>query len=200
MGSHYPNNPPVCPEPKVFVGQIPFESTTADVQALFAKYGTIRSCLVISGPDGRSKGCAMILYATWTEAEQAVEAENGTTHLGGSKPMVVKFADPPRRGDGPVVGIAPKKLFVGQVRAGCSGWRMCGRQAPPTRSQAPEAQCSKPVGQPPHVAQRLLQLRCCSLMAAGGGKLLGAGEARRARTLARRASACWCPLPAQPDA
>jgi hypothetical protein len=56
----------------------------------------------------------MILFNTWTEAELAVEAENGTTHLGGTKPMVVKFADPPKR-DGPIVGIAPKKLFVGQV-------------------------------------------------------------------------------------
>ena len=32
-----------------------------------------------------------------------------------SQPMVVKFADPPKRSDGPVVGIAPRKLFVGQV-------------------------------------------------------------------------------------
>eukprot|EP00197_Chlamydomonas_leiostraca_P002281 CAMPEP_0202857886 /NCGR_PEP_ID=MMETSP1391-20130828/652_1 /ASSEMBLY_ACC=CAM_ASM_000867 /TAXON_ID=1034604 /ORGANISM="Chlamydomonas leiostraca, Strain SAG 11-49" /LENGTH=531 /DNA_ID=CAMNT_0049536745 /DNA_START=118 /DNA_END=1713 /DNA_ORIENTATION=+ len=106
---------PVCPEPKVFAGQIPFESTTQDVQNLFAQYGNIRSCQVITGPDGRSKGCAMILYSTWTEAELAVENENGTQHLGGQKPMVVKFADPPKRGDGPIVGIAAKKLFVGQI-------------------------------------------------------------------------------------
>lgn len=106
---------PVCSEPKVFAGQIPFEATTADVQALFSRYGNIVSCNVIAGPDGRSKGCAMILYQKWAEAELAVEGENGTTHLGGAKPIVVKFADPPKRGDGPIVGIAPKKLFVGQV-------------------------------------------------------------------------------------
>ncbi len=107
----------MCPEPKVFVGQLPFEATSQDVQSLFAQHGTIRSCQVITGPDGRSKGCAMVLYSLWAEAEQAVESENGSTRLGGSKPMVVKLADPPRRGDGPIVGIAPKKLFVGQVRA-----------------------------------------------------------------------------------
>lgn len=99
----------------MFAGQIPFESTTQDVQNLFAQYGNIRSCQVITAPDGRSKGCAMILFSTWTEAELAVENENGTQHLGGQKPMVVKFADPPKRGDGPIVGIAAKKLFVGQV-------------------------------------------------------------------------------------
>lgn len=111
---------PTClcfPCEQVFIGQLPFETTTAEVQALFQQYGTVRNCQVISGPDGRSKGCAMILYSSWTEAEMAVEAENGTMHLGGSKPMVAKFADPPKRGEGPIVGIAPKKLFVGQVGA-----------------------------------------------------------------------------------
>lgn len=102
----------------MFCGQLPFEVTTADVQNLFSQYATsggLRSCQVVSGPDGRSKGCAMIMFNTWTEAELAVEGENNTTHLGGTKPMVVKFADPPKRGDGPIMGIAPKKLFVGQV-------------------------------------------------------------------------------------
>lgn len=115
MSQYRQESSPVCPEPKVFVGQLPFESSTEDVQSQFSQYGTIRSCQVITGPDGRSKGCAMILFSSWAEAEQAVESENGTTHLGGSKPLVVKFADPPRRGEGPIVGIAPKKLFVGQV-------------------------------------------------------------------------------------
>jgi len=99
----------------VFAGQLPFEVTTADVQNLFSQYGELRSCQVVTGPDGRSKGCAMIMFNSWTEAELAIEGENNTTHLGGSKPMVVKFADPPKRGDGPIMGIAPKKLFVGQV-------------------------------------------------------------------------------------
>jgi len=107
---------PVCPEPKLFAGQLPFESTTAEVQALFSKYGVVRSAQVITGPDGRSKGCAMVLFNTWAEAELAVEGENGSTQLGG-KALVVKFADPPRKGDGPVVGIAPRKLFVGQIPA-----------------------------------------------------------------------------------
>ena len=94
---------------------IPHEATSEDVQTLFQQYGTIRKCTIITGPDGRSKGCAMVLFERWTAAEAAVERENGTSNLGGPKPMVVKFADPPRRGDGPVVGITPKKLFVGQV-------------------------------------------------------------------------------------
>lgn len=100
----------------MFIGQIPFESTQEQVYQLFSQYGTIQKCAVITGPDGRSKGCAMVTYSRWSEAEAAVDAENGTMNLGAGKVILVKFANPPRgRGDGPVVGIAPKKLFVGQV-------------------------------------------------------------------------------------
>jgi RNA recognition motif-containing protein len=115
MAAWRQDNPPVAPEPKLFVGQIPFEVTTPDVQTLFSRYGTVKSALVISGSDGRSKGCAMVLFDTWGQAEAAQLALNGTTALGGQKAMVVKFADPPKRGDGPVIGIAQRKLFVGQV-------------------------------------------------------------------------------------
>jgi hypothetical protein len=46
--------PPVCPEPKVFAGQIPFEATTEQVQQLFSQYGVIRSCQVRYGSDACS--------------------------------------------------------------------------------------------------------------------------------------------------
>ncbi|KAG2450180.1 hypothetical protein HYH02_000282 [Chlamydomonas schloesseri] len=106
----------VCAEPKVFVGQVPHEVTQDQVFALFSKYGTIKKCALITGPDGRSKGCAMVTYDRWAEAELAIEHENGTANLGGGRTLLVKFADPPRgRGDGPVMGVAPKKLFVGQI-------------------------------------------------------------------------------------
>jgi hypothetical protein len=61
-----------------------------------------------------------VLYEKWSHAEAAVETEQGKSSLGGTNPLVVKFADPPKRAStastGPSVGIAPKKLFVGQVR------------------------------------------------------------------------------------
>ncbi|MEW5303084.1 MAG: hypothetical protein WDW38_001409 [Sanguina aurantia] len=108
---------PICNEPKVFMGQVPPEATADQVQALMSRYGTILKTTVITTPDGRSKGCVMVLFSKFSEAEMAIEHENGTTNLGGTKALVVRFADPPKRGDaaGPVVGIAPKKLFVGQI-------------------------------------------------------------------------------------
>lgn len=117
--SHAPrrSHAAVCPEPKVFVGQLPLESSRDQVTQLFSQYGNIKNCVIITHADGRSKGAAMVLYDTWAEAELAIETENGTMNLGGSRPLVVRFADPPKRGDGPIMGIAPRKLFVGQVRS-----------------------------------------------------------------------------------
>jgi CUG-BP- and ETR3-like factor len=114
---------PCASEPKLFIGQVPLEATQADLFQLFSRYGTVKTCVVIQGPDGRSKGCAKVLFERWSEAEAACDEQNGSTSLGGTKPMVVKFADPPKRGgpDGSSGGIAPKKLFVGQVRRSAPG-------------------------------------------------------------------------------
>lgn len=120
---------PVGNEPKVFMGQVPPEATADQIQTLMSRYGTVVKATLITTPDGRSKGCAMVLFSKWGEAELAIEHENGTTNLGGTKALVVRFADPPKRGDaaGPVVGIAPKKLFIGQVlsRPGSGSKGLC---------------------------------------------------------------------------
>lgn len=109
----------MCISAQVFVGSLPAETTTEDINRLFSRYGKLKSASILSMPDGRSRGCAMLLYDTWTAAEAAIDAENGSMNLGGAagKGMVVKFADPPKRGmdGGPVVGLVPRKLFIGQV-------------------------------------------------------------------------------------
>ncbi len=66
--------------------------------------------------------CALLLLSpslTWCPAaEAAQEAHNGRTRLNGSRPLVVTFANPKRirLGEPPEPAIAPRKLFVGQVR------------------------------------------------------------------------------------
>ena len=83
-----------------------------------------QNCVLMMTPDGRSRGAAMVIYEKWGQVELAVEGENGSTNLGGTKPLVVRIADPPKREGGPLVGIAPRKLFVGQV-----AWRGCRQGA-----------------------------------------------------------------------
>jgi hypothetical protein len=59
----------------------------------------------------------MVLFQRWAHAEAAAEALDGVACLGGSKALVVHFANPRRAppGQQPEPGIAPRKLFVGQV-------------------------------------------------------------------------------------
>ena len=60
-----------------------------------------------------------MLYQRWSQAEAAAEALNGKTGqlLGQTRPLVVHFANPRRNPSGPSEpGIAPRKLFIGQVR------------------------------------------------------------------------------------
>ena len=58
----------------------------------------------------------MVFYEKWSSAEQAVENEHGNRPFGGSRPLIVKIAQPAKTADGgSLPGIAPKKLFIGQV-------------------------------------------------------------------------------------
>lgn len=109
---------PVCAEPKLFIGSLRFEVTREEVFQHFSQYGPIRTCVLLKHQDtGKSKGCAMVLFTRWAHAEAAVTTENGTASpLSGPRMLIVKFADPQRRQeDGVLVGVTPKKLFVGQV-------------------------------------------------------------------------------------
>ncbi|KAI8470888.1 MAG: hypothetical protein J3K34DRAFT_385032 [Monoraphidium minutum] len=107
----------VCAEPKVFVGGLRYEVSQDEVSAHYSRYGPLRSSALLKHMDsGKSKGCAMVTFESWADAEAAVASENGTgTPLTAPRAAVVKFADPQRNADGVMCGVTPKKLFVGQV-------------------------------------------------------------------------------------
>ncbi len=110
-------------QPKLFVGQLLPAVTKDELIARFGQYGTVVQCTPLYHHDtGKFKGCAMVLFQKWAEAETAMENENGSYSLSGDRPMIVKFADPSRRADGVTAGITPKKLFVGQVRSPTYMW------------------------------------------------------------------------------
>ena len=108
--------------PRLFVGQVPTDKHEQDLLPLFAPFGQVEKITLVKGPDNKSRGCAMVQYERWAEAEAALEAINGTAPLDGNKgrPLVVNFANPRRAtggGQGSEPAIAPRKLFVGQVRS-----------------------------------------------------------------------------------
>lgn len=119
------NNTPVedtavASEPRLFVGQIPPTYKDTDLRPLFETYGAVKQVHIMCGHDGRSKGCAMVTFERWADAEAAIETHSGKTVLPGgtNRPLTVSFAHPKRVGIGAVQqdqGIAPRKLFVGQA-------------------------------------------------------------------------------------
>ncbi len=65
-------------EVKLYVGNLSYDTTEADLEALFAKAGQVASVALITDRDsGRSKGFAFIEMTTQTEAEEAISKFNG---------------------------------------------------------------------------------------------------------------------------
>ena len=63
---------------KLYVGNLAFQTTSQDLQELFAQAGTVESASVIEDRDtGQSKGFAFVEMSTEEEAASAIEQFNG---------------------------------------------------------------------------------------------------------------------------
>lgn len=63
---------------KLYVGNVPFSTTSQDLQNLFAQQGAVESVELISDKfTGRSRGFAFVSMATAEEAQKAIQALNG---------------------------------------------------------------------------------------------------------------------------
>ncbi|MER3426786.1 MAG: RNA-binding protein [Pyrinomonas sp.] len=63
---------------KLFVGNLPFRTTSEDLRDLFSQAGTVESASVIEDRDtGRSRGFGFVEMATSEEAAAAIEQFNG---------------------------------------------------------------------------------------------------------------------------
>jgi cold-inducible RNA-binding protein len=63
---------------KLYVGNLAFQTTSQDLQALFAQAGTVESASIIEDRDtGRSKGFAFVEMSTEAEAASAIQQFNG---------------------------------------------------------------------------------------------------------------------------
>ena len=84
---------------KLFVGGLSFETTEAELRALFEQAGTVESAAVITDRfTGRSKGFGFVEMSTNAEARQAISELNGKM-LGG-RTITVDEARPPRQSGG----------------------------------------------------------------------------------------------------
>ena len=62
----------------IYVGNLTFGTTSADLQSLFAQHGEVKSAQVITDRDtGRSRGFGFVEMASSEEAKAAIDALNG---------------------------------------------------------------------------------------------------------------------------
>jgi RNA recognition motif-containing protein len=85
----------------LYVGNLPFQTTQADLEQLFGQYGTVtRAQVIMDRETGRSRGFGFVEMSAG--AEEAVAALNGAEYLG--RRLTVNEAKPreerPRGGSG----------------------------------------------------------------------------------------------------
>ena len=63
---------------KIFVGNLSFDTTSADLESLFSQVGTCESVSVVTDREtGRSRGFGFVEMNSAEEAEKAIAALNG---------------------------------------------------------------------------------------------------------------------------
>src|SRR6185369_4325361 len=99
---------------KLFVGGIPWATTSDDLQQLFSQHGTVTSATVITDKmTGRSRGFGFVEFENDAEADAATNALNNSDYNG--RTLVVKEARP--------LEDRPKRSFGGGDRGGYGGGR-----------------------------------------------------------------------------
>jgi RNA recognition motif-containing protein len=80
-------------ETKLYVGNMSYDTTEADLREMFGEAGTVGSVDIIKDRDtGRSKGFAFITMSSQVEAEKAISMFNGKTV--NNRPLTVNIARP----------------------------------------------------------------------------------------------------------
>jgi len=78
---------------KLYVGNLPYSVTSADLERMLSEYGTVESAEVISDrATGRSKGFGFVEMGNEDEARAAIEALNGQDQ--GGRALTVNEAKP----------------------------------------------------------------------------------------------------------
>lgn len=63
---------------RLYVGNIPWETSEDGLRDIFGTYGELESVRIIRDSEGRSKGFAFVEYKEETAAQEALETEDGT--------------------------------------------------------------------------------------------------------------------------
>jgi len=85
---------------KIYVGNLPYESTDQDLMELFTPHGEVVSANVVTDRyTGRSRGFGFVEMASADDAQKAITALNGSDCQG--RNLVVNEARPKEKGRSP---------------------------------------------------------------------------------------------------
>ncbi|MCS6796945.1 MAG: RNA-binding protein [Myxococcota bacterium] len=102
---------------RLYVGNLPFSTTDADLRQLFEEHGSVREASVVTDRDsGRSRGFGFVLMDDPAQARAAIETLNG--YMLGGRSLTVNEARP-REDRGGFEG----RRFAGPGRGGPRGGR-----------------------------------------------------------------------------
>jgi len=68
---------PAAPQPKLYVGNISWDTQPDDLTSAFSEYGTVTQCDVVTDATGRSRGFGFVTFESTDVASAAVEGLNG---------------------------------------------------------------------------------------------------------------------------
>jgi RNA recognition motif-containing protein len=84
-------------ENKLYVGNLSFSATQADLEQLFGQYGTVTSANIITDKfTGRSRGFAFVEMQDGNVAQEAIKALNDTEFQ--TRQLIVNVAKPQNKG------------------------------------------------------------------------------------------------------
>jgi cold-inducible RNA-binding protein len=84
---------------KLYVGNLPYNTTEDDLRNLFSQYGSVDSVAVITDREtGRSKGFGFVEFGNDAEARAAIQALSGQEY--GGRALTVNEARPKTGGGG----------------------------------------------------------------------------------------------------
>lgn len=77
----------------LYISNLPKSYSVADMENVFAPYGTIVQCRILTTETGASRGIGFVLFETRDQAESAMNTLNGTIPAGSSAALKVAFAE-----------------------------------------------------------------------------------------------------------
>ena len=109
-------------EGRVFIGNLSYETSWQDLKDFMRRAGTVARADILTGPDGRSKGCGIVEYAYKKDAKRALRELNEEDLNGRT---IYLQEDRPRDDRGNEGGDGDgKQLYVGNLNYGTQWYRL----------------------------------------------------------------------------